>query len=301
MSENKISVIIPVYNTEQYLDKCIESVVNQTYKNLEIILVDDGSTDKSGIICDKWKEKDERIIVIHKENGGVASARNIGLTYVTGDYIAWVDSDDWLENNVYEIVIKEMLNDNCDISVIKYTQENSTVNNSEIESAHYNSNVALSSLFRNRIKPFLWDKIYKRSLFENINFLGQVGEDYFANYEIFKRAAKICDINYTGYHWMRHEGSLTTQKEKLKDCVWVGLKSREDVMKYCPEIEKDVNYRIMHDLLMVGCKRNEYDAEVQKILKNIKWSLFKNQHWINSTIFEKKVLLKSFLLFIKNS
>lgn len=301
MSENKISVIIPVYNTEQYLDKCIESVVNQTYKNLEIILVDDGSTDKSGVICDEWKEKDERIIVIHKENGGVASARNVGLKYVTGDYIAWVDSDDWIERNVYEIIIREMLKYNCDISVIKYTQENSVVNNGVIESEPYNNNAALQNLLRYRITPFLWDKIYKSSLFKNISFVGQVGEDSFANYETFKRATKTCDINYTGYHWMRHEGSLTTKKEKLKDCVRIELKIREDVMRYHPKMEKDANYRIMHDLLLVGCKRNEYNAEVQKKLKNIKWSLIKNQHWIDSTIFEKRVLLKSFLLFIKNN
>ncbi len=301
MSENKISVIIPVYNIEQYLDKCIESVVNQTYKNLEIILVDDGSTDKSGVICDEWKEKDERIIVIHKENGGVASARNVGLTYVTGDYIAWIDSDDWIERNVYEIIIREMLKYNCDISVIKYTQENSAVNNSIIESVLYDNNTALQNLLRNRITPFLWDKIYKSSLFKNINFVGQIGEDSFANYEIFKKATKICDINYTGYHWIRHEGSLMTNKAKTKDCVCVWLKIRENAMEHYPKMEKDVNYRIMHDLLLVGCKRNEYDAKIQKILKNIKWSLFKNQHWIDSTIFEKKVLLKSFLLFIKNS
>ncbi|HJA50079.1 MAG TPA: glycosyltransferase, partial [Candidatus Fusicatenibacter intestinipullorum] len=92
----KISVIIPVYNVEKYLKRCLDSVINQTYKNLEIILIDDGSTDNSGKICDEYAQKDERIIVIHKENGGVSSARNKGLDICIGDYISFIDSDDWI-------------------------------------------------------------------------------------------------------------------------------------------------------------------------------------------------------------
>ena len=97
-----ISVILPVYNVQQYLEKCIESVVNQTYKNLEIILIDDGSTDMSGKICDEFAEKDGRIKVIHSKNGGVSAARNIGLDIATGEYIGFVDSDDWIESQMYE-------------------------------------------------------------------------------------------------------------------------------------------------------------------------------------------------------
>ena len=104
----KISVIIPVYNVEKYLKRCLDSVINQTYKNLEIILIDDGSTDKSGNICDEYAAKDKRIIVIHKENGGLSDARNKGLDICTGDYISFIDSDDWIENGFYEYVVNNV-------------------------------------------------------------------------------------------------------------------------------------------------------------------------------------------------
>ena len=108
-SNPKISVIVPVYKVEKYLDKCVESIVNQTYKNLEIILVDDGSPDNCPAMCDEWAEKDERIRVIHKENGGLADARNAGMDIATGDYIGFVDSDDWIEPNMYEVLLKNAL------------------------------------------------------------------------------------------------------------------------------------------------------------------------------------------------
>ena len=97
-----ISIIVPIYNVELYLEKCIESIINQTYKDIEVILINDGSTDKSGIICDKYAKIDDRIIVLHKENGGVSSARNKGLDIAKGDYIAFVDPDDYIEPNMYE-------------------------------------------------------------------------------------------------------------------------------------------------------------------------------------------------------
>ena len=106
MDGSKISVIVPVYEVEPYLRKCLDSVVNQTYQNLEIILVDDGSPDKCPAICDEYAARDERIQVIHKENGGVASARNAGLERVTGDYIGWVDSDDWIETDMFEYLLE---------------------------------------------------------------------------------------------------------------------------------------------------------------------------------------------------
>ena len=114
----KISVIVPVYKVEKYLDKCVESIVNQTYKNLEIILVDDGSPDNCPAMCDEWAEKDERIRVIHKENGGLADARNAGMDIATGDYIGFVDSDDWIEPNMYEVLLKNALKYDADISTI---------------------------------------------------------------------------------------------------------------------------------------------------------------------------------------
>ena len=109
MSNVMLSIIVPVYNVEKYIGKCIESIVNQTYKDLEIILVDDGSTDNSGKICDEWARKDKRIKVIHKKNGGLSDARNAGLDICTGDYIGFVDSDDYIELNMYEDLLIQMM------------------------------------------------------------------------------------------------------------------------------------------------------------------------------------------------
>ena len=106
MSEPKISVIVPVYKVEPYLRKCLDSIVGQTYQNLEIILVDDGSPDGCGAICDEYAAQDKRVRVIHKANGGVSSARNAGLTAATGEWIGWVDSDDWIEPDMYERMLE---------------------------------------------------------------------------------------------------------------------------------------------------------------------------------------------------
>ena len=110
-----LSVIIPVYNVEKYLDKCVQSVVDQTYSDLEIILVDDGSTDSSGMLCDNWKEKDRRISVIHKNNGGLSSARNTGIAAAKGDFISFIDSDDFIESEMYETMIYAQLRSGKDI------------------------------------------------------------------------------------------------------------------------------------------------------------------------------------------
>ncbi len=111
----KVSVIIPVYNVEQYLDRCINSIIHQTYANLEIILVDDGSTDTSGYMCDEWKQKDSRISIIHKENAGLGFARNSGLEIITGDYVSFVDSDDYIKLDAYEKLIKRLKESNADV------------------------------------------------------------------------------------------------------------------------------------------------------------------------------------------
>ena len=115
MSNDKISVIIPVYKVEKYLNKCVESVINQTYKNLEILLVDDGSPDKCPEMCDAWAKKDSRIKVIHKQNGGVADARNIGIENATGKYIAFIDSDDYLNKTMYQKLFEKITTTNSDI------------------------------------------------------------------------------------------------------------------------------------------------------------------------------------------
>lgn len=129
MEEKLISIIVPVYNVEKYLKECIDSVISQTYKNLEIILVDDGSTDKSGEICDEYSKKDSRIKVIHKENGGLSDARNVALDIAKGEYIGFVDSDDYVEKDMFETLYKLAEEHNTEISSISFykTLENEII------------------------------------------------------------------------------------------------------------------------------------------------------------------------------
>ena len=122
-NEPLISVIVPVYKVEQYLDRCVQSIVDQTYKNLEIILVDDGSPDNCPAMCDAWAEKDDRVQVIHKENGGVSSARNVGLDAVTGSYIAFVDADDWIESDMLEFLLHNIIEFKADISGCTFSKD----------------------------------------------------------------------------------------------------------------------------------------------------------------------------------
>ena len=122
--EELISVVVPVYNVEKYIDKCINSIINQTYKNLEIILVDDGSPDNCGNICDEYAKKDNRIIVIHKENGGVSSARNIGIKNAKGKWITFVDSDDWIENDYVEKLSKIGIQNKAEVVLCGYNRIN---------------------------------------------------------------------------------------------------------------------------------------------------------------------------------
>ena len=110
-----ISVVVPIYNVDKYLDRCVESIIKQTYTNLEIILVDDGSSDNSPQICDNWNVKDKRIKVIHKENGGLSDARNVGLSFATGEIISFIDSDDWIEHEMFEKMLNRKKKDNSDI------------------------------------------------------------------------------------------------------------------------------------------------------------------------------------------
>lgn len=125
----KISIIVPVYNVEKYIKRCLDSLINQTYKNLEIICIDDGSTDQSGEICDKYALKDKRIRVFHKKNSGVSSTKNLGLDVFQGDYVGFVDSDDFVEPTMYEILLRDILLNDVDISVVNYSKESENYQN----------------------------------------------------------------------------------------------------------------------------------------------------------------------------
>ena len=217
---SKISVIIPVYNVEQYLEKCLDSILNQTYKNIEIILVNDGSIDKSGVICDEYSRKYNNIKVFHKENGGVSSARNLGIDNATGQYLAFVDPDDYIDPNMYEILVKKIVETNSDIAMCSfvYVKENENIveDNSD-EIIIFDKEEVLSRYF-NRVKPFnasfLWNKLFKRELFEKdrLDVELKIQEDTEVLLRIFNNISSIVYVGIPLYFYLIREGAATEGK-----------------------------------------------------------------------------------------
>ena len=207
---NKISVVVPVYNVEKYIDRCVKSITNQTYKDLEIILVDDGSTDDCPNICDRFAAEDKRIKVIHKANGGVSSARNTGIAQATGTYIAFVDGDDYIEPQMYETLLEEIEKNNADVAVCAYNR----VNDGGIisQDAIYPAKVIETQY---GFVPFdgkekfevccVWNKLYRLSVINNNKLFFderfKVGEDFLFNYYYLKYCKKIVVTDYVLYNY----------------------------------------------------------------------------------------------------
>lgn len=213
MDGTKISIIVPVYKVKSYLRKCLDSIVNQTYRNFEIILVDDGSPDNCGAICDEYAAKDERIKVIHKANGGVASARNAGLDMATGDYIGWVDSDDWVEPQMFETMLNSAQVHDADIVICSrlesYPDHSFQMGWQQAELL--NKEQAMALLVEDElVRSYLWDKLWKRELFQDIRIPQlKVFEDMAVMYRLFMKAERVVCLPDVFYHYEHHDVGLT--------------------------------------------------------------------------------------------
>ena len=216
----KITIIVPVYNVEHYLDKCLDSLINQTYKNLEIIVINDGSIDNSGIICQEYAQKDNRIVYIEKENGGQSEARNMGLDRMTGSYVTFVDSDDWIELDYVEILYKKITEYQADIAVGNYYSFNETegmyyfhiFGDSYHEKVYDNVSIFENLYESQEMKSFalisVWGKLYKADLVKHLCFdIGKLGEDGYLNQKIYLLAEKTIYLNKGLYAYRQREGS----------------------------------------------------------------------------------------------
>ena len=209
----KISIVVPIYNTDQYLHRCIDSILNQTFKDFEVILVDDGSTDNSGKICDEYEIKDSRVRVIHQENQGVAEAQNTGVENSVGEFVGIVNSDDFIEDDMYRILYENALKFSADISICKHNQvsgearEDYKVTNNTIV---FNNEEAFECLFTNKyFASHSWDKLCKRKLFEGVRFpSGKIYEDMFTTYRLFEKADCVVYTDYIGYNYFQREDSI---------------------------------------------------------------------------------------------
>ena len=285
-----ISVIVPVYNVEKYLPKCVDSILNQTYRNLEIILVDDGTPDTSGVICDAYAARDSRVKVIHKENGGLSSARNAGIDIARGEYLGFVDSDDWIEPDTYESLLALAL---------KYSVKLVCGGRYDVDAATGNRTVGLCPKAEDVIsgeemcgRIFLWDqmdsaavdKLYHRSLFEQIRYpYGKVCEDVPTTYRIALKSGKVALCPKPFYNYYHRENSITTAKlsEKTFHFAQHTKVIYEDICGHHPAIRNQARYlrvrSLIHsierieqagpaDRLRFASKRREEQRELRKHL-----------------------------------
>lgn len=222
MSE-KISVIVPVYQVEAYLERCVDSILKQTYQNLEIILVDDGSTDQCPEICDEYEKKDPRIKVIHKENGGLSSARNAGLDAAEGELIAFVDSDDFIEADMLEKLYDALTEHEADMSVC---------NLEWVDEHGRNIRGCYGQIFRdgcmdpwnywekvldrnNTCFVVAWNKLYRKEIWKKLRYpAGKLNEDEFVLHEIIRQCSRIAYVPYVGYNYVQRTGSIMSNKKK---------------------------------------------------------------------------------------
>ena len=210
-----ISVIVPVYNMQNFLSQCIESIINQTYENLEIILVDDGSTDGSSKICDEYAQKDKRVTVIHKENGGLSDARNFGLAVATGDYISFVDSDDYIHPQMYEILLYFAKKENSDMVTCAYERDDESIFQtkiviSDIMSACFDGHRNFDQIidFANVVA---WCRLYKKTVFDGITFpVGKLHEDEYTIHRILYKCKNVVCLREKLYFYRRNNNSITS-------------------------------------------------------------------------------------------
>lgn len=207
-----LSIIIPVYNAEKYLKRCIYSIVNQSYKNIEIIIVDDGSSDNSPAICDELAKIDSRIHVIHKKNCGAPAARNTGLKCANGAFITFVDADDWIDKKMYSEMISRAVSENSDIVICgsRWICEDGKLLKTEcLKYTVFNNHEAMRRLLENDIKEQVWDKIYARTVVDGIYFVeGKKIDDIFWTYQVLGNANKVSTINQIYYNYFQNSESV---------------------------------------------------------------------------------------------
>lgn len=222
----KISVIVPVYNVEKYLPHCLDSILNQTYKNLEIILIDDGSSDRCPEICDTYAGKDKRIKVSHKKNGGLSDARNTGIEMLTGEYVAFVDSDDYIATNMYEVLLNRIIFDRADMAICNFLYVNER--GELLEGKNNNLPIINECLQpRNAIKKLsepkawyyvtAWNKLYHKKIFENLRFpKGKYHEDEFVIHYILQNCVRISCVHDPLYYYVQRDNSITSESFSLR-------------------------------------------------------------------------------------
>ncbi|WP_088070502.1 glycosyltransferase family 2 protein [Gottfriedia luciferensis] len=253
----KISIIVPVYKVERYINKCVDSILSQTFTDFELILVDDGSPDRCGIICDEYANKDERVKVIHKQNGGQASARNMALDIARGDYIGFVDSDDWIEPDMYELLYAISIENDCDIvncTGIVHFEDKTIIKSSHPLTIH-NRSQAMKAIFEGELyDEVVWSKLIKRELLENLRFPeGIMYEDTAFTYKLINKSKKVGYIGEAKYHYIKRENSTMDRavKNKSIDAVLIYDEIYQFISQNYPELKPIVTLKLANSAMAI--------------------------------------------------
>lgn len=257
-----ISVIIPIYNVERYLYQCIESVLRQSYKNIEIILIDDGSTDESGKICDEFSKKDERIIVIHQKNQGIAEVRNRGVREARGEYIFWIDSDDYVSEDIIEELYNNVVQCEADISICNYTQGSERKYHFELDKCEgqmecFDYKRGLELIYESSHFSFImaasWAKLIKKSLYEGLNYpSGKIFEDIYMSHKLIRKCQKIVYTDKVMYYYYQWPASILGKKLYIEKLDYLG--AFEERIHFfhelnLPELEEKARLQYLHALM----------------------------------------------------
>lgn len=283
-----ISIIVPIYNTEKYLKKCIESICEQSLKTIEIILVDDGSTDKCPKICDYYQKKDKRIIVIHKENGGLSDARNVGLEVASGEYIGFIDGDDYIDKNMFEDMYRYCLLYKADIACCGRYLDNIYTNKTEElffqeELFCMTGKDALKEmLIGKKLDTSVCDKLFKHKLFKDIKFpLGLLFEDILVTYKLFALAEKVVHLGKCYYHYLIcREGSITTSIADIRILQFIENSKivYEFVNETYEDYKKEAEYFYLNAVYHVNtiALTSKFSKKYPKVYKEIRKYLNEN-------------------------
>lgn len=249
MKQPLISIIVPVYKVEKYLEKCIESILMQTYKNIELILVDDGSPDMCPVICDKYADKDSRVVVVHKKNGGLSDARNAGLAIAQGEFISFIDSDDFVSEDFCELLLRAALKEKADMAICNYLvvdEEGNLIQEKNLHLPIDDGCINSQEFIEEYCGKYGWyyviacNKIYKREIFKNINYpKGKQHEDAFVIHHLVIQCNRIACIKKALYFYVQRKGSIMSQTsirnmdlgEALIDQYKFAKKNKNDILR----------------------------------------------------------------------
>lgn len=298
--KEKISVIVPVYMVEKHLDMCIESIVSQTYKNLEILLIDDGSTDKSPLLCEKWKERDSRIKVYHKNNSGLSHTKNFGIKKSSGDYITFIDSDDVVSPHMIQYLYELLIENNSDISIIKIAP---LKNGPPIFTKTKNTVVDKSSIILTQIVYYdcRWEsvgKLYNKSLFDGLHFWeGKLFEDMHFTPIIFNKANTAVISDSILYNYLIRDNSIMgSSRKKMSLDILEVVEANIEFIKNHYKSEKDIYSKLFAGFVVNPCTKLE-TIEILKnyhankvFIKNYKKFIFHHK----SEIFQNRYLQKKY-------